>query len=61
MYAECAGKTDTQEWDIAYIQKSFPQAVFKEFSNVGHGGLAALQPELLVSEIGLVTEVGKEI
>jgi pimeloyl-ACP methyl ester carboxylesterase len=48
-YAQTEKKA--RKWDIAYIRKSFPQAVFREFENVGHGGLAALKPELLVSEL----------
>ena len=37
--------------DIAYIKKRLPRAVFKAFEDVGHGGLAALKPELLASEL----------
>ena len=37
--------------DIAYIQENLPQTVFKAFENVGHGGLAALKPELLAGEL----------
>ncbi len=48
-YAQTEKKA--RKWDIAYIRKNFPQAVFKEFPNVGHGGLAALQPELLAAEL----------
>jgi hypothetical protein len=38
-------------WDIEYIRKNFPQTEFHKFENVGHGGLAALKPELLAAEI----------
>lgn len=38
-------------WDIRYIRKHFPQAVFRVFEDVGHGGLAVLKPELMVSEL----------
>jgi pimeloyl-ACP methyl ester carboxylesterase len=37
--------------DIAYIKKRFPQTFFKVFEGTGHGGLATLRPELLVSEL----------
>ena len=37
--------------DIAYIKKNLPQAVFKVFEDIGHGGLAALKPELFVEEL----------
>ncbi|MBR1781206.1 MAG: alpha/beta hydrolase [Oscillospiraceae bacterium] len=37
--------------DIAYIKKNLPQAVFRVFEQIGHGGLAALKPELLASEL----------
>ena len=47
--------TDAEEkdrkWDIAYIRKNFPQTKFRKFENVGHGGLAALKPELLAAEL----------
>ena len=56
-YAQAEKKA--RKWDIAYIRKHFPQAVFKEFENVGHGGLAALKPELLAAELERVMG-GKE-
>ena len=37
--------------DIAYIRQNLPQIVFKVFEDIGHGGLAALKPELLVAEL----------
>ena len=40
-----------RKWDIQYIKKHFPGTAFREFENIGHGGLAALKPELLVSEM----------
>lgn len=48
-YAQAEKKE--RKWDIAYMEKHFPQAVFKEFKGIGHGGLAALKPELLAEEI----------
>jgi hypothetical protein len=56
-YAQAEKKA--RKWDIDYIRKSFPQAVFREFENVGHGGLAALQPGLLAAELERVMG-GKE-
>ena len=53
-YAQAEKKA--RKWDIAYIRKHFPQTVFKAFENVGHGGLATLKPELLVSEMERVME-----
>ena len=40
-----------RKWDIEYIRKQFPRTAFRVFENIGHGGLAALKPELLASEI----------
>ena len=40
-----------RKWDIEYIRKNFPGTVFRVFENIGHGGLAALKPALLASEI----------
>ena len=37
--------------DIAYIKKNLPQTVFKVFKDIGHGGLAALKPELFAEEL----------
>ncbi len=53
-YAQAEKKA--RKLDIAYIRNHFPQAVFKAFENVGHGGLAALKPELLVAELERVME-----
>ncbi|MBQ9562283.1 MAG: alpha/beta hydrolase [Lachnospiraceae bacterium] len=44
-----------RRWDIRYIRKHFPGAVFRVFEDFGHGGLAVLKPELLASEIERVT------
>ena len=48
-YAQAEKKA--RKWDIDYVKMHFPQASFKVFGAVGHGGLAALQPELLTSEL----------
>jgi len=40
-----------RKWDMQYIQKHFPNTVFKEFENVGHGGMALQYPELFVEEM----------
>lgn len=40
-----------RKWDIAYIKENFPQTKFRQLKNVGHGGLASLQPERLVRDI----------
>lgn len=48
-YAETEEKN--RKWDIEYIKKAFPQTKFRLFKDIGHGGLAALKPELLASEI----------
>lgn len=45
-----------RKWDIKFIGKHFPQTVFRAFKEVGHGGLAILKPELLVSELERVIE-----
>ena len=37
--------------DIAYIKKNLPQTIFKVFEDIGHGGLAALKPELFAKEL----------
>ena len=48
-YAKSEAKD--RKWDIAYIRKQFPNTVFRVFEDIGHGGLAVLKPELLVSEL----------
>ena len=54
-YTDAEGKD--RKWDIDYIRKNFPQTEFRKFEDVGHGGLAALKPELLAAEIeGLIRE-----
>lgn len=40
-----------RKWDIRYIKRHFPKTEFRVFREIGHGGLAALKPELLASEI----------
>ncbi len=40
-----------RKWDIDYIRKHFPGTVFRVFEDIGHGGLAVLKPDLLVSGI----------
>ncbi len=45
--------------DIAYIKDIFRQTVFREFENVGHGGLAALKPGILADEISKLCEKGE--
>ena len=40
-----------RKWDIRYIRKNFPKTEFRVFEDIGHGGLAALKPELLASEL----------
>ncbi len=46
--------------DIRYIKKMLPQAAFHVFPGSGHGGLAALWPELLVSELERAMEESLE-
>nr|MCR5689625.1 alpha/beta hydrolase [Clostridiales bacterium] len=43
-----------RKWDIRYIKRHFPNTAFRVFREIGHGGLAALKPELLASEISRV-------
>ncbi len=45
-----------RKWDIQYIRKRFPQTTFRVFEDIGHGGLAALKPGLLVSELERMME-----
>ncbi len=40
-----------RKWDIEFIRKHFPGTAFRVFEDIGHGGLAALKPGLLVSEL----------
>lgn len=48
-YAKAEEKN--RKGDIAYIKKNLPQTIFKVFEDVGHGGLAALKPELFAEEL----------
>ncbi len=43
-----------RKWDIRYIKDHFPYTKFRVFEDIGHGGLAALKPELLASELNRV-------
>lgn len=54
-YAELELKD--RKWDIEYMKKHFQNTRFKMFENIGHGGLAALKPELMVSEIKRVINI----
>ena len=40
-----------RRWDISYVRDNLPQTFFREFDGVGHGGLAVLRPEVMVSEL----------
>lgn len=55
-YAEPEEKD--RKWDMEYVKKHIPQTVFRKFGNIGHGGLAALQPERLAS--GIETLISEE-
>ena len=55
-YADAEKKA--RKWDIDYIAEHFPRAVFREFKNIGHGGLAVLKPALLVSQLERVMAEG---
>ena len=44
-----------RKWDIDYVKKKVPQTVFREFENIGHGGLALLKPDLLAKELKRMT------
>ncbi len=46
-YAQAEAKD--RAWDIAYVKKHIPQTEFHALENVGHGGLAPLQPERLAA------------
>ena len=41
--------------DITYIRQHFPDARFRRFRNLGHGGLAVLQPDKFVKSVRFVT------
>ena len=66
VYTDCAnveywfarGEQKDRKWDISYMKKTLPQTRFRRFDNVGHGGLAALQPERLVR--GLERAMGEK-
>lgn len=51
-YADAEKKA--RRWDIAYMKNNLPQTVFKEFEDIGHGGLAVLQPERLASDLKML-------
>jgi len=55
-YADAEEKD--RAWDIKYTKKMFPGAVFRKMENVGHGGLAPLQPKRLVD--GLEKLIARE-
>lgn len=45
--------------DMEYIKNVFPQTDFREFENIGHGGLAALKPGILAEEIAKLCDQGE--
>ena len=45
-----------RKWDIDYVKKHFPRTKFRRFDNVGHGGLAPLQPKRLVRNLERIME-----
>lgn len=57
-YWYAATEEKARKQDMAYIRKRFPGTVFRVFEGIGHGGLAALEPELLVSELERAMETG---
>lgn len=57
-YWYAATEKKARKGDIAYIKNVFPQTVFREFENIGHGGLAALKPEILAEELSKLCEKG---
>ena len=50
-YWYAAAEEKDRKWDIGYIRRVFPKAVFRRFEDIGHGGLAAFRPEIMASEI----------
>ena len=50
-YWYTSAEARSRKADIAYVRKHVPQTVFKEFTDVGHGGMAVLQPERFASEL----------
>lgn len=50
-YWYSSAEKKARKWDIEYFKKNFPQAIFKEFEEIGHGGLAVLKPETFAEEI----------
>lgn len=44
-----------RKWDIAYIRAHFPGARIRRSRNIGHGGLAVLQPERFAGAVRSVT------
>ena len=57
-YWYASSEKKARKSDIEYIKDFFPGTVFKEFENIGHGGLAALKPETLAGEISRLYEKG---
>ena len=50
-YWFAAQEAKDRKWDIAYVKSRFPQTRFRRFDNIGHGGLAPLQPKRLVRNL----------
>jgi len=50
-YWYAKAEENDRKGNIAYIRQNLPQTVFKVFEDIGHGGLAALKPELLAAEL----------
>ncbi len=48
----CTGaEQKARKADIAWFKAHLPQTIFRIIEDVGHGGLAALKPELMASEL----------
>lgn len=57
-YAE--GEEKERKRDIGYMKHKFPRTEFERLPELGHGGLALIQPELFVEMIDKLQEAGKE-
>ena len=56
-YGYSKSEMKDRKWDIEYVKKHFPKSTFKIFEGIGHGGFAALKPELMALEIKRIINI----
>ena len=56
-YWYAAKERKARDWDIRWMKEHFPDTVFREYTDGGHGGLAVYQPERFAEMIERTAKV----